>query len=192
MRMKRSLMSAAAEAVLVTGAPRSRLSRRVPRISMPTGNSRSLASGGYQERIVAVLRRVFSGIRSNFDTVTLALVKTRIEQANAFGGPVHLINGDSHVFNEDHLPASESTWLSFCGQTTATTDLTGLTVDGISNAQDRLKARKTPRGSATPLVFRARAIHPPCPLSAAGAGSVSNCRCRCRCRTASGLALTHD
>ena len=57
--MKRSLMSAAAEAVLVTGAPSSRLSRRVPRISMPTGNSRSSASGGYQERIVAVLRRVF-------------------------------------------------------------------------------------------------------------------------------------
>ena len=152
----------------------------------------------------------FAGIRSNLDTVTLALalVKTRIEQANAFGGPVHLINGDSHVFNEDHLLASGSTWLSFCGQTTAATDPTRLTVDGISNARDRLKARETPRGSATPLVFRARAIHPPRPLSAASAGSVSNCRrrcrcrcrcrcrrrcrCRCRCRTASGLALTHD
>jgi len=119
-------------------------------------------------------------------------VKTRIEQANAFGGPVCLINGDSQVFNEDHLLASGSTWLSFCGQTSAATNLIRLTVDGSSNDQDWLKARETPRGSATPLVFRARAIHPLRPLSAAGAGSVSNCRCRCRCRTASGLALSHD
>ena len=119
-------------------------------------------------------------------------MKTRIEQANAFGGPVCLINGDSQVFNEDHLLASGSTWLSFYGQTSAATNLIRLTVDGSSNDQDWLKARETPRGSATPLVFRARAIHPLRPLSAAGAGSVSNCRCRCRCRTASGLALSHD
>ncbi|MHC5797230.1 hypothetical protein ACVXZ4_13840 [Lacisediminihabitans sp. FW035] len=89
------------------------------------------------------------------------LVKTLIEQANAFGGPVYLINGDSHVFNEDHPLAAGSTWLSFYGQTTAATNLTRLTVDGSSNAQDWLKATETPRGSVTPLVFeRVPFTHP--------------------------------
>jgi hypothetical protein len=89
------------------------------------------------------------------------LVKTLIEQANAFGGPVYLINGDSHVFNEDHPLASGSSWLSFYGQTTAAANLTRLTVDGSSNAQDWLKATETPRGSATPLRFeRVPFTHP--------------------------------
>ena len=89
------------------------------------------------------------------------LVKTLIEQANAFGGPVYLINGDSHVFNEDHPLASGSSWLAFYGQSTAATNLTRLTVDGSSNAQDWLKATETPRGSATPLVFeRVPFTHP--------------------------------
>jgi hypothetical protein len=89
------------------------------------------------------------------------LVTTLIEQANAFGGPVYLINGDSHVFNEDHPLAAGSTWLSFYGQATAATNLTRLTVDGSSNAQDWLKATETPRGSATPLVFeRVPFTHP--------------------------------
>lgn len=81
------------------------------------------------------------------------LVKTLIEQANTFDGPVYLINGDSHVFNEDHPLASGSSWLSFYGQTTAATNLTRLTVDGSSHALDWLKATETPRGSAIPLVF---------------------------------------
>jgi hypothetical protein len=89
------------------------------------------------------------------------LVKALIEQANAFGGPVYLINGDSHVFNEDHPLAAGSAWLPFYGQATAATNLTRLTVDGSSNAQDWLKATKTPRGSATPLVFeRVPFTHP--------------------------------
>ena len=89
------------------------------------------------------------------------LVKALIEQANAFGGAVYLINGDSHVFNEDHPLASGSPWLAFYGQSTAATNLTRLTVDGSSNAQDWLKATETPRGSATPLVFeRVPFTHP--------------------------------
>ena len=89
------------------------------------------------------------------------LVKALIEQANAFGGAVYLINGDSHVFNEDHPLASGSPWLAFYDQSTAATNLTRLTVDGSSNAQDWLKATETPRGSATPLVFeRVPFTHP--------------------------------
>ena len=89
------------------------------------------------------------------------LVKALIEQANAFGGPVCLINGDSHVFNEDHPLASGSAWLSFYGQSTAATNLTRLTVDGSSKAQDWLKATATPQGSATPRVFEcAPFVHP--------------------------------
>ena len=89
------------------------------------------------------------------------LVTTIVEQANAFGGPVYLINGDSHVFNEDHPLADGSAWLSFYGQPAAAANLTRLTVDGSSNAQDWLKATETPRGSATPLVFeRVPFTHP--------------------------------
>jgi hypothetical protein len=47
------------------------------------------------------------------------LVKTLIEQSNAFGGAVSLINGDSHLFTEDHPLAAGSPWLSFSGQTAA-------------------------------------------------------------------------
>lgn len=89
------------------------------------------------------------------------LVKALIEQANDFGGAVYLINGDSHVFNEDHPLASGSPWLAFYGQSTAATNLTRLTVDGSSNAQDWLKATESPLGSATPLVFeRVPFTHP--------------------------------
>ncbi|MFM9920192.1 hypothetical protein [Lacisediminihabitans sp. H27-G8] len=89
------------------------------------------------------------------------LVKTLIEQANTFGGPVYLINGDSHVFNEDHPLASGSSWLTFYGQSTAATNLTRLTVDGSANAQDWLKATEAPRGATTPLIFeRVPFTHP--------------------------------
>jgi hypothetical protein len=81
------------------------------------------------------------------------LVKTLIEQSNAFGGPVHLINGDSHVFNEDHPLAAGSSWLSFYGQGTAAKNLTRVTVDGSSNAQDWLKVTSNPKGAASVLSF---------------------------------------
>ena len=81
------------------------------------------------------------------------IVQALIEQSNAFGGPVYLINGDSHVFNLDHPLATGSSWLSFYGQTTAAANLTRVTVDGSSNAQDWLKVTATKKGSPTPLTF---------------------------------------
>jgi hypothetical protein len=41
-----------------------------------------------------------------------ALVQTVIEESNSFSGPVYLINGDSHVYNQDHpLAANSKDWL---------------------------------------------------------------------------------
>ncbi|HEY8912039.1 hypothetical protein [Lacisediminihabitans sp.] len=81
------------------------------------------------------------------------LVQALIEQSNAFDGPVYLINGDSHVFNEDHPLAAGSSWLPFYGQATAAKNLTRVTVDGSSNAQDWLKVSATTTGSPAPLSF---------------------------------------
>lgn len=81
------------------------------------------------------------------------LFNSLIQQSNAFGGPVYLINGDSHVFNEDHPLAAGSSWLSFYGQNTAAANLTRVTVDGSSNAQDWLKVTANPKGSASVLSF---------------------------------------
>ncbi|MFP3686382.1 hypothetical protein SB847_22030, partial [Bacillus sp. SIMBA_026] len=67
------------------------------------------------------------------------LVQTLIEESNSFGGPVYLINGDSHVYNQDHPLAAGSSWLSFYGQATAAKNLTRVTVDGSNNAKDWLK-----------------------------------------------------
>ncbi|TXN31609.1 hypothetical protein FVP33_06275 [Lacisediminihabitans profunda] len=81
------------------------------------------------------------------------LVQSLIEQSNAFDGPVYLINGDSHVFNEDHPLAAGSSWLPFYGQAVAAKNLTRVTVDGSSNAKDWLKVSATTKGSPAPLTF---------------------------------------
>jgi hypothetical protein len=81
------------------------------------------------------------------------LVNALITQSNAFGGPVYLINGDSHVFNEDHPLAAGSSWLPFYGQSTEAANLTRVTVDGSTNAQDWLKVTANPKGSASVLSF---------------------------------------
>jgi hypothetical protein len=81
------------------------------------------------------------------------LVQTLIEESNAFGGPVYLINGDSHVYNQDHPLAAGSPWLAFYGQQAPAKNLTRVTVDGSNNAQDWLKATSTPEGTREALRF---------------------------------------
>jgi hypothetical protein len=81
------------------------------------------------------------------------LVQTLIEESNAFGGPVYLINGDSHVFNQDHPLAAGSPWLAFYGQQDPAKNLTRVTVDGSNNAQDWLKVTSTPEGTREALSF---------------------------------------
>jgi Calcineurin-like phosphoesterase len=68
------------------------------------------------------------------------IVQTIAVQAAAFGKPVVLFNGDSHVFRQDHPLAAKSTWLSFYGVTTPAPNLTRATVDGSTAVHDWLKA----------------------------------------------------
>lgn len=89
------------------------------------------------------------------------LVHTLVEESTAFGGPVYLINGDSHVYNQDHPLAAGSSWLTFYGQDVAATNLTRVTVDGSSNARDWLKVTSNPAGTPDVLSFeRIAYTHP--------------------------------
>jgi hypothetical protein len=71
---------------------------------------------------------------SGFREVVAAIV----EETNGFDRPVYLINGDSHVFVENHPLAAGSPWLGIYGQPAAD-DLERITVDGAANATDYLR-----------------------------------------------------
>jgi hypothetical protein len=81
------------------------------------------------------------------------LVQTLIRESNAFGGPVYLINGDSHLYNQDHPLAAGSLWLNFYGQDTAAKNLTRVTIDGSDNAKDWLKVTATKAEASGALSF---------------------------------------
>lgn len=84
--------------------------------------------------------------QENYSAFT-PLVQTLIRESNTFGGPVYLINGDSHVYNQDHPLAAGSKWLDFYGQDTAAKNLTRVTVDGSDNAKNWLKVTATKAGT---------------------------------------------
>ncbi|MEP7115115.1 MAG: metallophosphoesterase family protein [Ilumatobacteraceae bacterium] len=67
------------------------------------------------------------------------IVQTIALRAAAFGKPVVLFNGDSHVFRQDHPLAAKSSWLSFYGVTTSAPNLTRVTVDGSTAVSRWLK-----------------------------------------------------
>jgi hypothetical protein len=67
------------------------------------------------------------------------IVAAIVREAAAFRGQVYLFNGDSHVFNVDHPLAAGSNWLPFYGLSQPLTNLTRVTVDGSSNANDYLR-----------------------------------------------------
>ena len=77
-----------------------------------------------------------------FQPILAALVR----EAGAFKGQVYLFNGDSHVFHVDQPLAAGSSWLAFYGITQPTTNLTRITVDGSSNANDYLRVTVNHRG----------------------------------------------
>ena len=81
------------------------------------------------------------------------LVQALIRESNAFGGPVYLINGDSHVYNQDQPLAAGSSWLDFYGQDKAANNLTRVTVDGSDNARDWLKVTANKADDSSPLSF---------------------------------------
>lgn len=67
------------------------------------------------------------------------IVQTIVEETNRFDGPVYLINGDSHVYAENHPLAEGSPWLAVYGQDTAADHLQRVTVDGSANATNYVK-----------------------------------------------------
>lgn len=67
------------------------------------------------------------------------LVQILVDESSAFDGEVYLVNGDSHVFNDDRPLAAGSPWLATYGVTGAADNLTRLTVDGSSNNKDWLR-----------------------------------------------------
>ncbi len=66
-------------------------------------------------------------------------VKAIAAEAAAFGKPVVLFNGDSHIFTKDKPLAAGSSWLSFYGVTTAAPNLTRVTMDGSTGVNDWLR-----------------------------------------------------
>lgn len=68
-------------------------------------------------------------------------VQALVDESRAFGRPVYLIDGDSHVYNVDRPLEAGSTWLALYGVEGTAANLTRITVDGSSNNTDWLKVR---------------------------------------------------
>jgi hypothetical protein len=100
--------------------------------------------------------------QQNYSAFT-PLVETLIRESNSFGGPVYLINGDSHVYNQDHPLAAGSPWLDFYGQKTPVKNLTRVTVDGSDNAKDWLKVSTAKGGAPGILSFERVPFTSPAP-----------------------------
>jgi hypothetical protein len=67
------------------------------------------------------------------------IVAAVARESLAFGGPVYLFNGDSHVYNSDKPLAAGSSWLSFYGISTPVPNLSRVTVDGSTNVDNYLR-----------------------------------------------------
>ena len=68
-------------------------------------------------------------------------VQALIDESDAFGRPVYLFDGDSHVYNVDKPLAPGSKWLALYAAEGAAGNLTRITVDGSSNNTDWLKVQ---------------------------------------------------
>jgi hypothetical protein len=66
------------------------------------------------------------------------IIKEIARESRKFGKPVYLINGDSHIFNQDKPLAAGSTWLSAYG-VSAVPNLTRVTTTGSTTATDYLR-----------------------------------------------------
>ncbi|MCU1630287.1 MAG: hypothetical protein JWP64_5236 [Pseudonocardia sp.] len=75
------------------------------------------------------------------------IVRDIAARSAAYGGPVYLFNGDSHVYNADTPLAPGSPWLGFYGVTTPATNLSRITVDGSTGVDDYLRVTVNPTGA---------------------------------------------
>lgn len=73
-------------------------------------------------------------------------VQALVDESQAFGRPVYLIDGDSHVYNVDRPLETGSKWLALYGTDGTADNLTRITVDGSSNNTDWLKVRVHRKG----------------------------------------------
>jgi hypothetical protein len=71
------------------------------------------------------------------------IVRTIATRSAAFGKPVYLFNGDSHVFNGDSPLAAGSPWLTFY-DTPAAPNVTRVTVDGSTGVDNYLRITVRP------------------------------------------------
>lgn len=74
------------------------------------------------------------------------IVREIAERSAAFGKPVYLFNGDSHIFTSDAPLAPGSTWLNFYDVSTPAPNLTRITVDGSTGLNNYLRASVNPSG----------------------------------------------
>lgn len=74
------------------------------------------------------------------------IVAAIARESVAFGKPVYLFNGDSHIYNADRPLAAGSSWLSFYGVSQAAPNLQRVTVDGSTDVDDYLRVTVNRRG----------------------------------------------
>ena len=65
-------------------------------------------------------------------------------QARDFDGPVYLFNGDSHIYNVDRPLAGGGRWQALYGIGEPVDNLTRITVEGYTNADEYLKVTIRP------------------------------------------------
>lgn len=75
------------------------------------------------------------------------IVAAIARESAAFGRPVYLFNGDSHVFNSDNPLAAGSKWLPFYGISQPVPNLSRVTVDGAETVDNYLRVTVHPTGS---------------------------------------------
>jgi hypothetical protein len=68
-----------------------------------------------------------------------AIVAAIARESAAFGRPVYLFNGDSHVFTSDNPLGAGSPWLPFYGIGAAVPNLSRVTVDGSTGVNNYLR-----------------------------------------------------
>lgn len=73
------------------------------------------------------------------------IVRALAEESAAFRGEVYLLNGDSHVYNDDRPLAAGSPWPAFYGLEEPVGKLRRVTVDGSENNEDYLRVTIRPR-----------------------------------------------
>jgi hypothetical protein len=95
---------------------------------------------------VSSLRAVAATLWRLADAGFQPIVREIAKRSAAFGKPVYLFNGDSHIFNSDAPLAPGSTWLNFYDVPTPAPNLARITVDGSTKVDNYLRVTVNPSG----------------------------------------------